>query len=311
MNYGKLLPLFIVIISGLNLPAQVTIGSSDPPHLGAVLELKSNNKGFLGPRVQLESTTSPNPVSNPATGLLVFNTGDSGEEDKKVEKDKFYFWSGSEWVEFVYEEVLEAEINDWLEKLGIPRSAVYHLDGTDIIDNRDSANPVMGMFDVMKDAGLGVRRWLRFKETDNETDGKVRLSIQSGQYYYLYFMKGVYSITFSYQFIPSTYAYPNGTTPQPSCTASSYFVDFPLERNGISTDRARIHNVAYHKPGNEAHHGGAISYVLKIENDNTFWEMRLGAGQSGSNCNYRSNLAIPGFSLVNQSTFILVSRIGD
>ena len=302
--------LLIILMSGRDLSAQVTIGSADPPHKGAVLELKSDNKGFLGPRVQLERLSSSNPIQNPAKGLLVFNIGESGVDEEKVEKEKFYFWSGTSWVEFIYEEVLEAEIEDWLNRLGIPRSAIYHLDGTDIIDNSVPANPVYGMYDVMKDATLGERRWLKFKETDNETNGKVRFDIQGSQCR-LYFKKGVYSITFAYQFIPSTHAYPNPVTPQERCTASSYFVDFPLERGGITDDRARIHNVAYHSIKEESHHGGAISYVVKIEQDDTPWEMQLGAGQSGSNCNYSTDLAIPGFSLVNENTFILVSRIGD
>ncbi|MDR2949619.1 MAG: hypothetical protein LBV71_10460 [Prevotella sp.] len=308
---NKLIFFIITIILSLNLSAQVTMGSSDPPHKGAVLELKSEKLGFLGPRIQLQGVSSPNPIVSPAKGLLVFNIGDNGTGDDKVEKEKFYFWSGSKWIEFVYEDVLEAEINDLLKGLGIPRSAVFHLNGQDKIDNSDPANPVMGMFDVMKDANLGDRRWLSFKETDNETNGDVRLVFQSPAYYHLYFKKGVYSITFAYQFIPSVNAYPNPSIPRDACTASSYFVDFPLEKNGITTDRARIHNVAYHNPGREGHHGGAISYVVRIESDNTSWGLRLGAGQSGVNCNYNGTLAIPGFSLMNENTFVLVSRIGD
>lgn len=304
------------MLLGFQLHSQVTIGSDDAPHKGAVLELKSDNKGFLGPRVQLENTSSPNPITNPAKGLLVFNIANNGTGDQQVKKERFYTWSGTEWVEFIYEEIIEGEITEILDGAGIPRSAVYHLDGTNIIDNRNSASPVKGMYDVMKDLGLGKKASLFFKETQNETNGAVTLVVDGDRKSKLLFKKGTYSITFAYQFIPSVNAYPNQSTPTQTCTASSYFMDFPLERRGITGDRARIHNVAYHSILENSHHGGSISYVVKIEEDDLPWDMELGVGQSGSNCNYNKtinirDLAIPGFSLVNNSTFILVSRIGD
>lgn len=310
--------LIIFILLGLNVHAQVTIGSSDPPHAGAVLELKSNNRGFLGPRVQLENTASPNPIVNPAKGLLVFNIDNNGTGDQQVKKDQFYIWSGTEWVEFLYEFTVEGEIKQIIEDAGIPRSAVFHLNGEDKIDNRNTADPILGMYNVMEGAGLGGSRDLFFKETQNETNGKITLVISGSknEQSSLRFKKGVYSITFAYQFIPSNNAYPAKTTPETRCTASSYFVDFPLERTGITGDRARIHNVAYHSTGVNAHHGGSISYVVKIDEDNLLWRIKLGAGQSGSNCNYPSDhpkrdQAIAGFSLVNDNTFVLVSWMGD
>lgn len=298
-------------MSGLNTSAQVTMGSGDAPHPGAVLELKSENKGFLGPKIQLQSIKVPSPVQNPANGLLVFNIGDSGTGANKVEKDKFYFWSDTMWVEFVYEEVLEGEINELIKDIGIPRSAVFHLNGEDTIDYSNRSKPVLGMYNVMAGLDLGQRARLYFKETNNETEGNVRLYIDQYRNSYLFFKKGTYSITFTYQFIPSVNAYPDSYTPESTCTASSYFVDFPLERNGITQDRARIHNVAYHMPEADGHHGGSIGYVTRIEVDDTYWEIRLGAGQSGANCNYNRTLAMPGFSLMNDNTFVLVSRIGD
>ena len=313
MKYSKLIFFVIGTLLTSNLHAQVTIGNGDPPHKGAVLELKSNNKGFLGPRIQLVSANDASPIKNPAVGLLVFNIGDNGTGENKVEKEKFYFWSGSKWVEFIYEEVMEAEIKAIVDSLGIPQSAVFHLNGANIIDNSVPTAPVMGMFDVMKGAGLGIRKRILLKETINETGGKVRLWSNEFGDAFIIFKKGVYSITFAYQFIPSVNAYPNKTTPIGTCTASSYFVDFPLEVSGIQGDRARIHNVAYHMTGRYAHHGGAISYVVKIEEDDRPWQFQLGAGQSGSNCNTDppGNLAIEGFSLMNDNTFVLVSRIGD
>lgn len=316
MKQKTIIYLIIFILPLFTLHAQVTIGNADPPHTGAVLELKSNNKGFLGPRIQLESISSPNPITNPAKGLLVFNIADSGIGDEQVKKECFYLWNGTEWDEFIYEEIVQGEITRIMDDAGIPRSAVFHLNGKDIIDNRNTSQPILGIYDAMKDRPLGSRQWLPFKETHNETKGNVTMETDALLNSSLRFKKGAYSITYAYQFIPATYAYPKSAIPVNTCTASSYFVDFPMERSGITGDRARIHNVAYHGTDRNSHHGGSISYVVKIEDDNFVWPLHLGAGQSGSNCNYNkdernTNLAIPGFCLVNDNTFVLVSRIGD
>ena len=167
------------------------------------------------------------------------------------------------------------------------------------------------MFNVMEGIGLGLVARVYFKETDNETNGDITLVSNQWSDYYLKFKKGTYSITFAYQFIPSSNAYPTKSTPISTCTASSYFMDFPLEKTGISGDRARIHNVAYHTPGNKGHHGGAISYVIKVEQDDYYWMIKLGCGQSGYNCLDTNNKAVAGYSLVNDNTFVLASRIGD
>ncbi|MGB1294969.1 MAG: hypothetical protein ACPG6V_05775, partial [Flavobacteriales bacterium] len=50
--------------------AQVGIGTSSPDP-SSVLELKSNDKGFLMPRL---TTSQRNQITNPTEGLMVFNT---------------------------------------------------------------------------------------------------------------------------------------------------------------------------------------------------------------------------------------------
>ncbi len=316
MIYNRIIYLIITLLMGLELSAQVTIGSGDSPHEAAVLELKSNDRGFLGPRVQLIDYSNPYPIQNPAVGLLVFNIADHITEDESILGQRFYYWTGDKWNEFIYEEMLEDEINDILKELGIPRSAVFHLNGADKIDNRNPSKPVLGMFDVMKGADLGEGRELILKETVNETNGDVRLQTyrlpnDTRDYAQLVFKPGTYSITFAYQFIPSVNASPRSTIPQQKCTASSYFMDFPLESTTIKNDRARIHNVAYHDRQRNGHHGGSISYVVRIQDAQRIWWIKLGAGQSGINCNDDNDLAIEGFSLMNENTFFLISRIGD
>lgn len=62
------------------------------PHPSAILELESNNKGLLAPRIALNSRTDITTISNPAVGLLIYNTGAAGLNYKG-----YVFWNGLEW----------------------------------------------------------------------------------------------------------------------------------------------------------------------------------------------------------------------
>jgi hypothetical protein len=53
----------------------------------------SDNKGFLPPRVTLISTTDNTTITNPATGLLVYNTGNNAGLAAG-----YYFWNGGTWA---------------------------------------------------------------------------------------------------------------------------------------------------------------------------------------------------------------------
>ncbi len=73
----------------------VGIGTSSP-HPDAILELNSNNKGFLPPRVALVAANLPNPLSSPAPGMLVYNTNTSGTGQNAVTPG-YYYWDGARW----------------------------------------------------------------------------------------------------------------------------------------------------------------------------------------------------------------------
>jgi hypothetical protein len=72
--------------------AQVKIG--DNPNTinpNSLLELESTNKGFLPPRVALNSTVSVAPLTGTVTaGMLVYSTGGSLA-------DGYYYWNGTSW----------------------------------------------------------------------------------------------------------------------------------------------------------------------------------------------------------------------
>lgn len=74
MNIGN--AIFGTNMSGsLATPAgNIGIGTSSPD-VSAALEVDATNKGFLPPRVSLTGVSDNTTIPNPATGLLVFNTG--------------------------------------------------------------------------------------------------------------------------------------------------------------------------------------------------------------------------------------------
>ncbi|MCX7769421.1 MAG: hypothetical protein N2110_10455, partial [Flavobacteriales bacterium] len=99
------LVLALVVTSGKSWAQGVGINTDgSAPDASALLDVKSTDKGILVPRLPLVNVNNPNPVSSPATGLLVYNTnasvvGGSGTG--------FYYWNGSQWVR------LDISNGDW------------------------------------------------------------------------------------------------------------------------------------------------------------------------------------------------------
>ncbi len=60
------------------------------PNAGAILDIKSNNKGLLIPRVNLTSETDVSTIPSPVNSLLVFNTNAALPDGVG-----FYFWNGN------------------------------------------------------------------------------------------------------------------------------------------------------------------------------------------------------------------------
>lgn len=82
--------LIMCISSGLY--AQTGIGTTSP-HASAKLHVDAADKGFLPPRVTLTSGTDNTTILSPATGLLVYNTGNNVGLVAG-----FYFWNGTSWT---------------------------------------------------------------------------------------------------------------------------------------------------------------------------------------------------------------------
>jgi hypothetical protein len=90
--------LFSLIVSYIS-SAQVGIGTNTP-HASASLEILSNNKGFLAPRVALLSTIDIVTIASPATGLMIYNTASAGTSPNVVVPG-YYYYNGLKWERLV------------------------------------------------------------------------------------------------------------------------------------------------------------------------------------------------------------------
>jgi hypothetical protein len=89
------LMLTLFILSAASMNAQVLIGGdgNSNPDPSAVLELQSSDKGFLLPRVALQSTEDQSTIANPVTGLVVYNTANHQDVTPG-----HYYYDGNQWV---------------------------------------------------------------------------------------------------------------------------------------------------------------------------------------------------------------------
>lgn len=76
----------------INARAQVKIGNNPGTiNSNSILEMESTNKGFLPPRVSLNSTSSVSPLTGTVpAGMLVYSSGGALT-------DGYYYWDGAEW----------------------------------------------------------------------------------------------------------------------------------------------------------------------------------------------------------------------
>jgi len=88
----QLIILFLLSFFSLIGKAQTGIGTITP-NASAKLEVYATNKGFLPPRVTLTSGVDATTIPSPATGLLVYNTGNNSGLVAG-----YYYWNGTTWA---------------------------------------------------------------------------------------------------------------------------------------------------------------------------------------------------------------------
>lgn len=91
MDYSKKIIRILVFIISFNGVAQVGVGTSSPDK-SAVLDLSSNTKGFLMPRM---TTLQQSNLVGPAIGLMVYNTTTSQIETNKGDGFGGALWTGA------------------------------------------------------------------------------------------------------------------------------------------------------------------------------------------------------------------------
>src|SRR5690242_12342362 len=87
----KFFPIALLFFA-VSASAQVKIGNNPGTiNANSLLEMESTNKGFLPPRVALNSTTSVSPLTGTVpSGMLVYSSGGTLT-------DGFYYWNGTAW----------------------------------------------------------------------------------------------------------------------------------------------------------------------------------------------------------------------
>ena len=92
------LPIVFSVLSFVSNAQSVSINNDgSQPDSSAILDIKSNSKGILIPRVALTGANDIATIASPKPSLLVYNTATTGSGSNSVEPG-FYFWKDSIWI---------------------------------------------------------------------------------------------------------------------------------------------------------------------------------------------------------------------
>lgn len=188
----------------LGIMPQVTIGSGDPPHESAILDLQSSNKGFLGSRVSLTGRYDNTTISNATPGLMVLNISQpdmTQDADERVYPYRLYYWveeGRPRWERFIGQDELEYKLDREINKLSIPRPTMFYLDGEDMLSNNRP-----GALNFMSGISENQTKDIPLMDSINHSGGTIKL--KDGTTNTIVFQPGIYNIIFAYLFIPTTY----------------------------------------------------------------------------------------------------------
>ncbi len=90
--------------------AQIGIGTTTPD-ASTMLDIISENKGFLGARIALQSRTDDQTILNPDDGLIVYNTNTISGNENTALSPGYYYWLTDRWVPSKKGEVVEVTVN--------------------------------------------------------------------------------------------------------------------------------------------------------------------------------------------------------
>ncbi len=163
---SSLLLIVFFLISGMELSAQVAISTDNAPaHSSSMMEIKSGNLGVLTPRMTQANRLN---ISNPATGLIVYQTDlTSG----------FYYYNGSTW-DRLSETVVETDpvYTAWNKQTGISVTASQVSDFNTAVTNTPAvlANTAKNTYpaaDAAKLAGIAAGAQVNVQRDWNAVSG--------------------------------------------------------------------------------------------------------------------------------------------
>lgn len=120
------LTFFSVAVLTFSITAQTKIkdgtvsGGSLIPNPDAILELESSNKGLLFPRVELDSTGLPSPLSNHVRGMTVYNTKKTADVLPGI-----YYNDGNAWKSLLTTKSTQSAV-DTTVILNVGESFIYY-----------------------------------------------------------------------------------------------------------------------------------------------------------------------------------------
>lgn len=91
----------------------VGVGTENP-HPSAVLDIVSDNKGFLAPHIALTSKTDKVTILNPADGIMVYNTSTITGNAQTAIAPGLVYWQTNEWKQAKVSTAIEITENDKL-----------------------------------------------------------------------------------------------------------------------------------------------------------------------------------------------------
>ncbi|WMI65284.1 hypothetical protein RBH94_14620 [Aestuariibaculum sp. YM273] len=175
------LALFALCLS-FSLNAQIGIGTTDPDS-SSILDITSETQGMLTPRM---TSTQRLVISQPATGLLVFDTNENA----------FYNFDGSSWVKLISETSI-SDYTGWADysdgtyteasplslvantKITLPNHATTIRDSQKPIDITEFYNSTNSTITGRNGDGINVVIEFKIKPTVNQTT-KITVAIDIG-----------------------------------------------------------------------------------------------------------------------------------
>ena len=105
---------------GFNASAQSKIkdgtisGGSNAANANAILELESNNKGLLLPRIALTALNAASPLTAHVAGITVYNTATAGSGSNAVTPG-YYYNDGTKWVKLMDAATADTSKDAWVD----------------------------------------------------------------------------------------------------------------------------------------------------------------------------------------------------